>query len=285
VQLADLLHCESLPLQAALLDVHLSGYIGDVVCGTTYDGVVDPTSLMMKLPFSGVSIGWNWDRAIEWCEEAVGALSPSAPRYAIYEHKFTQAIHPIFQSYAPYVRVRAPFTDYALFDFFASLSQGTRAWLYPAWLAKAYPAFFRAIPDQSTGLPVTASAARIVTERGRRGARRVVSAALGRIAPRLSPPPRVRAYHDEHGQWSQPSFRARIEGEILRQGSLCLDVFDRGPLTAAVREFFELGRGPVQFVGALYAFEMYHRDLADHLRTAARAAEKTRAAFAEHATS
>jgi hypothetical protein len=274
VQLADLLHCEALHVQAALFDVHVSGYIGDVVCGTTYDGVVDSPTLLAKLPYSGVPIGWTWERALQWGADTIARLAPSSAKFAVYEHKFPQAIHPIFQSYSPYMRVRSPFTDYALFDFFGRLSDRTRQWLYRAWLTQKYPAFFRSIPDQSTGLTLQAPPAVVALERARRGAVRALSATL-RAAGLPAPRPRVRAYHDEDRRWNMAPCRDRIEGTILRQGSLSAEIFGRPSLAAAVRDFFDRARGPVQVVGALYAFEAYHRDLPAHLRAAARAAERS----------
>src|SRR5437867_3850003 len=84
--IAEPVHCESLHLQPGLFDVHLSGYIGDAICGTTYDGVVDAQTLLAKLPYSGVSIAWTWEQAIDWARVTIAALSPSAAKFAIYEH-------------------------------------------------------------------------------------------------------------------------------------------------------------------------------------------------------
>ena len=271
VQLSDLLHCESLHLQPGLFDVHLSGYIGDVVCGTTYDRVVDAPTLMAKMPYTGVPIGWTWELALAWGAAAIDGLAPSEAKFAIYEHKFSQAIHPIFQSYAPYVRLRTPFTDYALFDFFAARSPQSRERLYRSWLARAYPGLFRWIPDQRTGLPVTAPDAVVTLERYRRGGIRVLSSAL-RTAKISSGRSRVRAYHDEHRRWTMPAIRERIEGVIMRGGSVSADVFGRDALRGTLSDWFDRANGPVQTIGALYAFEAYHRDLPAHLRAAAHAA-------------
>jgi hypothetical protein len=121
---------------------------------------------------------------------------------------------------------------------------------------------------------VLASAGRLAVERARRGVRRGLVTALRR-AGLPSPRPRVRAYQAEHAQWSRHPFRERIERAILRPDSLSAEIFGRERLEAAVRAFFDRGIGPVQFVGALYVFEASHRDLAAHLRAAARAAETT----------
>ncbi|MBZ5555757.1 MAG: hypothetical protein LAO77_00635 [Acidobacteriia bacterium] len=265
IQLVDLMHYEALHLQPELMDVNVSGYIGDVVCGTTYDSIVDAASLLAKLPFSGVEIGWTWDRAIEWAAATIGALAPSDAKYSIYEHKFPQAIHLIFQSYAPYVRVRAPFTDYALFDFFAARSRQARATLYTTWLARKYPAFFRRIPDQRTGMPITAPQWLIALERLRRGGMREIR----RVARALSVPipPRIRAYQDEDRQWAVPAMRRQIEAVILRPESLAAGIFGRDRVARTVADLFDRGIGPVQAIGALYTYEAYHRDLPAYLRS------------------
>jgi asparagine synthase (glutamine-hydrolysing) len=268
MQLSDLLHCESLHLQPGLFDVHLSGYLGDVVCGTTYDSVVDAPTLLEKMPYTGVPIGWSYQRALEWGGAAIGAVAPAQAKFAIYEHKFPQAIHPIFQTYAPYVRLCTPFTDYALFDFFAVRSPRSRERLYRSWLARKYPWLFRWIPDQRTGLPVTAPDAAVTLERYRRGGLRMLSNAL-HTAKIPFGRPRARAYHDEHRRWTMPAIRERIERVVLRDGSVSADVFGRDALQAVLGDWFDGANGPVQVVGALYTFEAYHRDLPAHLRAAA----------------
>ena len=111
-------------------------------------------------------------------------------------------------------------------------------------------------------------------ERLRRGGIRAASKAL-RAVSLPAPRARVRAYQDEHARWNGASFRDRIEGAILRQDSVSAEIFGRAPLTAALRDFFDRGIGPVQFVGALYTFETYHRDLPAHLRAAALSAERS----------
>ncbi len=272
VQLADLLHHESLETQAALIDLHVSGYIGDAVCGTTFDGVVDAPSLLSKMPYSGVPIGWSWELALDWAAGEIARFEPAAAKYILYEHKLPQSIHPIFQAYAPYFGVRSPFTDYALFDFFAATPNAVRRWLYPRWLTRHYPSLFRSIPDQRTGVPAGAPARAIALARARRGATRASAAALRRLGL-PAPPTRIRAYHDEHRHWALPPFRSRIEEAILWRGSLSAEIFGRDALTGVVRDFFDRATGPVQVIGALYAYEVYHRDLAAHLRAAARAAE------------
>lgn len=267
IQLVDLMHCETLHLQVALLDVHLSGYVGDVVCGPTYDGVVDAPTLLAKVPYTGSPIGWSWGRAMEWATDAIRELGPSDAKFAIYEHKFPQAIHAIFQTYAPYVRLRTPFTDYALFDFFAAIPRHTRVRLYRAWLTQKYPSFFRRIPDQRTGLPAAAPAPLVTLERLRRGGMRILRRATG---PNGVAGVRIRAYHDEDTRWRAADIRRRIAATILKPGGLCVDMFGRVRLQRVLDDWFDRGLGPIQVVGALYTYEKYFEGLSDHLRQAAR---------------
>src|SRR5262249_61708315 len=129
-----------------------------------------------------VRTGGTWSAAIAGDAAPLAALPPSAANFAIHEHKFPQAIHLIFQSYSPYVRVRSPFTDYALFDFFERLPRSVRRSLYETWLAHDYPACFGSIPDQRTGLPIGAPPALVALERARRGGMRAVPKALRTVS-------------------------------------------------------------------------------------------------------
>src|SRR5439155_1768213 len=99
-------------------------------------------------PYTGSPIGWPRLRALEWSADAIDSLNGAPAKFAIYEHKFAQAIHRIFQSFAPYVRVRTPFTSYALFELFSSLTRAAKSDLYVDWLVRKYPAYYRWIPDQ-----------------------------------------------------------------------------------------------------------------------------------------
>lgn len=266
MQLGDLMHCESLHRQRELFDVHLSGYIGDVVCGTNHDAIVDAATLLAKLPYSGVAIAWPWERAVAWANEAVEHVKPAAARFAMYEHKFPQAIHLIFQASAPYLRVRTPFTDYQLFDFFSGQPPEVRAVLHCAWLAGTYPQLFSRIADQRTGVPMTAGSLRVAAARGWRGARRAAARAL-RAVGLPAPVPRIRAYHDEETYWSRPDPRRRIEATICRPGSIVAEIFGRPALQKTLENWFDRRIGPVQVIGALYTFEAYFRDLPASLAT------------------
>ena len=273
MQLVDLMHLECLPLQRDLLDVHLSGYIGDAVCGPTFSRACDAASVAAKMPFTGSPLGWSWERAQRWAEEAIGQLGGAAPRFALYEHKLLQSTHPIFQALTPYVRVRRPFLDRALFEFFSSLAPSVKAATYHRMLKTGYPEYFAQIPDQSTGMPILTPRWRVNTARASRAGRRIVQ----RTAARLGVPmrPRLRAYYDDDRVWAQPSVRARIESVVLRNGSLCCGRFGRPLVQKVLTDWFDRSAGPSQVIGALYVFELYHRDLAESLHAARRAAADT----------
>jgi asparagine synthase (glutamine-hydrolysing) len=273
MQLVDLMHLECLPLQRDLLDVHLSGYIGDAVCGPTFSGVCDPTSVAAKMPFTGSPLGWSWDRAQRWAEEAIGQLGGAAPRFALFEHKLPQSTHPIFQALTPYMRVRRPFLDGALFEFFSSLAPSVRALTYHGMLKSKYPEYFVHIPDQSTGMPILTPRWRVNMARASRVGRRIVQRTVAHLGVRMRP--RLRAYIDDHRVWAQPSVRARIESVVLRNGSLCCERFGRALVQKVLTDWFDRAAGPSQVVGALYVFELYHRDLAESLQASRRAMADT----------
>ena len=74
-----------------------------------------------------------------------------------------------------------------------------------------------------------------------------------------------RSYHPDDRFWAKPNERLRIEGTILRNGSISCDIFGRARVESTLRDFFERGAGPVQVIGALYVFEHYHQSVANSL--------------------
>ncbi len=74
IDLTDLMHLEALPLQVALLDVHLSGYIGDAVSGPTFNDVITPGGALRQLPFYGTRLGLDEDAALARVEQCVSTL-------------------------------------------------------------------------------------------------------------------------------------------------------------------------------------------------------------------
>ena len=271
VQLADLMHFETFDRQTSLMDVNVSGYIGDVVCGDTYGNVRDTASLLRWLPYSGVSLAWTLQQAHEWAEAELAALAPGDGRFAIFEHKFPQAIHRIFQALQSRIRVRRPFIDHDVFDFYAGLDAPTRAVVYHGMLKSRYPALFARIPYQKTNAPVLTRPADVQLRRIARFAGRRVRDVMARTG--LVRPAPSRSYHDEERYWREPQVRARIVGTILRRGSISAEIFGRSALASFVDEWFTSFNGPAQSVGALYVFEHYHQTLAarprQHIASAA----------------
>jgi hypothetical protein len=174
----------------------------------------------------------------------------------MFKHKLPQSIHRIFQAYDGPMRLRTPFTDYRLFDLFATIPADVRARVHRRWLLRKYPRSFKWIPNQRTGVPIWIPSALLQVERARRGALRLVARGAYR---------RIRPYQAEQLHWAQPHARARIEATILRPGSIAVDRFGRTLVKAAIDAFLDRGLGPVQVVGSLYAYEAYHRDLPAYL--------------------
>lgn len=266
IQLGDLQHLESLPLQRERLDLHLSGYIGDAVAGPTFNDLAGPEGVLAALPYFGGRLALPWEEALAAAEGMLADLAGAPPRFALFEHKLPQSTNRWTAAYRPYFRVRRPFTDLAFFDFFQGLPPRARGVgrLYERWLAARHPALFARIPQQKTGLPVLASPARLAVERARRLAWRKIQPRLAALG--LPARPRIRAFTADEAMWSAPAARAEIEGTILRSGSLAVELFGRGAVAAVLDDWFRRGAAPAQAVGALYVYEAYHRDLGAFLR-------------------
>jgi len=270
IELVDLMHLETLPLQAELLDLHLSGYIGDAVAGPTFNDVTDAAGVLAALPYYGGRLGMPYDQALARAAALAEDERPAPARFAVFAHKLPQATNRWTAAWRPYFRVRKPFTDYALFDFFQGLPRRVRGEqaLYARWLRRRWPALFARIPNQKTGLPVLASPLRVQAVRARRYAWRKAQPALAALG--LPARPRQRAYSDDERTWREPSVRARIEATIRRPGALCREILGGTAVDAVLTDWFERGAAPAQVVGALYVYEAYHRDLGATIAAARR---------------
>lgn len=270
IQLGDFQHFESLYLQAQLLDVHLSGYIGDAVCGPTFSTCGSPDDVLRNMPFYGLEIGLSRDEAHHRVSELCESVGPASPQFALYESKLPQSTNRWSAGWRGWIRVRRPFVDYEFFDFFMGLPAQYRQDppLYHHWLKDRYPEYFESIPNQKTGMPILTPRWRLQAERGRRYTYRKARSALARLGINL--PPRVRSFTDDEKHWRSPGTAERIEGTILRPNSLALSAFDEKQLRALLANWREGANAPAQAIGALYVFEAYHADLPQCLRHARR---------------
>jgi asparagine synthase (glutamine-hydrolysing) len=274
VDLTDLGHLETLPLQVSAMDLHLSGYIGDAVAGPTFNDVTDAGAVVAALPYYGGTLGMPYDRAIELGEEMVRSLDGAAARFALFEHKLPQSTNRWCAAWRHWIPVRRPFTDYAFFEFFQGLPRESRGKerLYEKMLRARYPRFFARIPNQKTGLPILSPRWRVQAERARRFAWRSLQPSLLRVTSRARA--RIRSYTDDASAWSEPACRKRITDTILRDGSIACEVFGRQPVQSVVDDYFERQAAPTQVIGSLYSFESYHSSVDAHLAAARRRAEE-----------
>ena len=267
MDLVDLMHAETLGKLQSAFDVYLSGYIGDVVAGSTWHFDERPEDLLATLPYYGGTLAIPYERATALAKEII-RRTPGAPRFAVYEHKASQSTNRITAAARPYVTVRRPFVDYRFFEACQRVPSAWRArhaWR-EQWLVSTYPELFARIPNQQTGVPAGASRARWHLARvARFGWRRLLRTARAAGIPVVVPD---RTYHPDERFWSAPSQRAQIEETILRTGSISGEVFGRSHLEHTVRDFFERAASPVQVIGALYVFERYHQGLAASLEDA-----------------
>jgi hypothetical protein len=263
IDLADLMHVDTLPLQAAQLDVHLSGYIGDAVSGPTFNAARTADDVALQLPFYGLPIGYDFPRAREIAQTLIDGVAPAPARFALFEHKLPQSTNRWTAAWRSAIRVRKPFVDYELFDFCQSLPDAVRERrVHERWLRTTYPALFARLPNEKTGAPAFAPAWRVHLARAVRRATRPRGAAGGLV------PPRWPTYHPDEFFWRQPAAHDRIASTILRADSIAAAVFGRDALSRLIEDWRTRAAAPVQAIGALYCYECYHRDLAAHLRAA-----------------
>jgi asparagine synthase (glutamine-hydrolysing) len=269
VQLGDLMHLECLPLQRALIDVHLSGYIGDAVAGQTFADVQRIDDAAVAMPYYETAIGLGWPAALDHLRSATADPAWLTSRFALFEHKLPQSTSRWSHAWRAWgLRVRRPFTDYAFFDWCQSLPADLRGpkRVYERWLRAAYPALFARIPNHKTGAPVLASRMQLAQARGGRAVRRSWIATARRLG--LPHTPWSRAFHDDVGRWRQADVRQRIEHAVLAGDGTAMSLWPARDLAALVGAWFDRGEGPTQVIGALYVFERYQRDLPAHLRRA-----------------
>jgi hypothetical protein len=264
IDLSDLMHLESLPLQREHFDVHMSGFIGDAVSGPTFAAVRSPEDVLMKLPWYGASLSLPYDTALTRARELVSSLNGAPARFALLEHKVPQSTNRWTAAWRPWLRVRKPFIDYAFFDLCQGLPVEVRleGRLHERWLRKSYPACFASIPNQKTGVPVLAPEWRVQAARLQRGARKRL---LPLIPAPWRPAARIRSYHDDGLMWRKPDTAAALTDAILRPGAIGAEVFGRAQVTELLNSWKSTGSAPAQVIGALYVYETYHAQLGRHL--------------------
>jgi len=267
IQLGDLMHLETLPLQARLLDTHLSGYIGDAVIGPTFNHVQSYDQALHSMPYYGERFGISESQGVERMRQLGSELGGAPLRFLLFNHKLPQSTNRWTAAWRPWFRGRKPFTDYALFDFAQGLdvSMRTDKAIYEHWLVSRYPKLFRTIPNQKTGMPILTPRWRVQIERAQRYSwRKFFRPALNRL--RIPAKPRLRYYTDDERFWSEPGARRKIERTILRDGSIAREMFGEKSVRDFLADWFERGTASTQAVGAMYVYEAYHRNLAGFLR-------------------
>jgi asparagine synthase (glutamine-hydrolysing) len=274
IDLHDLMHVESVGLQRALFDTHWTGYVGDAVCGPTFCSVTTSEAALLAAPYYGTEISLPYETALERMSSHAHHLEPASPRFTLFEHKLAQSTNRWTAAWRPYLRVRKPFLDYDLFEFWQALSADVRTdgRLYEHWLVARYPHLFARIPYQRTGVPVLAAGWRVKTARWHRGL-------VGRVARGLPSgwiAPRIRAYADDDRMWRVPAVRSRLVDIITRPTSRSAEIFGRDRLESLVARWTARAAAPAQVIGALVVFETYHAGLSAHLAAARAEARRVR---------
>jgi asparagine synthase (glutamine-hydrolysing) len=267
IALGDLMHVDTVHVQAEEMHVHLSGYIGDAICGPTFADIASVDDLYRTLPYYGTGLGMSGGEAHERLLSLVAELEGAHVRFVVYDNKLPQSTNRWTAAWRPWIRVRKPFLDYELVDFWLGIPNRLRGEerLYERFLVTCYPRLFEKIPNQRTGVPVLAPTWHLHSARVKRLFQRKLRALMGL-------PVQPRSYHDDRGR-SRGAIQAQIEETILRRGSLCCEILGREKVSAVVRAWFDHNRAPAQVIGALYVYERYHQDLPSLLRAAGRGSE------------
>ncbi len=245
IDLHDLKYMETVRQQRSLMDVHLSGYIGDAVAGPTFNNVATPVDILHSMPFYDTPLGLGYRKALDLMEDVFSDLKDAPPRFALFDHKLQQSTNHWISAMRPWVTVRKPFTDYAFFDFFQGLPAEVRGKvrLYERWLRSAYPKCFSSIPNQKTGVPIGTPRWIWQLERARRFSwRKVLTAASKHGMPFQ---PRVRNYTADEIFFRTDETKSRVIEILLRPGALCVQLFGSDAVTTIVNRWFANADVPV----------------------------------------
>jgi hypothetical protein len=265
INYVDLMHAEVLPQLRQRMDLYLSGYIGDLVSGSTYLKIDTADELLRAMPYYGGTLGMPLADATSIAEELI-SQTPGGGHFVSYEHKLPQAINRITAMARPWVRVRRPFVDYGFWSQAYRVPPALRAnhqW-HEHWLRTTYPALFACIPNQRTAVPPGSSPLRFqVTRAARYGVRRALTLARKTGLPVTVP---ERGFHPDWPAWRAPDVRDQITATILRPDSISADIFGRDRVAETLQAYFERDAAPTQVIGALFVFEHYHQTLPALLR-------------------
>ncbi|KKI98513.1 asparagine synthetase B family protein [Prochlorothrix hollandica] len=259
VDFSNLLHWETLPLQEMLFDGHISGFIGDVIGGGSWDEVKDVKSFLNRLPFYDTNLGIDSAKAKEGVDSILKNTTDRKIKYVFYEAKVSQQTNLLFQ--APYnrIKVRKPFVDYQLFDFFESLSDEVRKLLYPTMLKSKYPSLYQHIPNQKTGMPILTPSWKLNIERARRLIYRKTQPSLKKLG--FNCEPRARLFLDDYKAVNIGDTKHKIRELLLSNDSIVKEVLDQERLEKFISAWLDFGNAPTNAIGAMISFEVFHQEI------------------------
>ena len=264
VDFGNLMHTEVIDLLHSNGDAVLHGYIGDFVCGPTFQDCRSVDDLVAQSPYYGGSLAWAWS---EYAERLEAARPPGDfdRRFLHCEQKLVSQTNALFASIHHAAPLRRPFVDHQFFDFWQSLPLEHRdGRTYRSWLSAEHSRVFVDVPWQKTGLPISASQWRLKIERGRRYAMRKLKASLERWGVRASK--RQRQFFDDETAMRVPEARDLVERTVLGSDAIAANAWNRRALEDLIEQWHERAAAPVQQIGAILSFEYYHRELPELLR-------------------
>jgi asparagine synthase (glutamine-hydrolysing) len=235
---------------ATLMDVELSGHLGDAVMGGT--GLNKPLEWAVQtVPFWPSPIGISFASARERIEKDV-RQQPSAFAW-MFENKWRRAINGWPHVAVNTIDVRKPFLDYALLDFCAGLPAADRqAWPQRELLRRFYPSL-ATVPWQKTGVAPNRGGLVVAAMRGVRTAYRTTRRIAARAGYGMSP--WVRNACDVNQWCADPQIRASVEQTVTDSAALVREVFDVSAIRETIVDAFDRRTVPVEVPLNLYRAE------------------------------
>jgi len=248
---------------ADIIDVELSGYLGDAVMGGT--GLNQPIEWAVQaVPYWASPIALSFDTARERVEREA-AKQPSAFAW-MFENKWRRAINGWPHVAVNTIEVRKPFLDYALLDFCAGLPEEDRkAWPQRELLRRFYPVLAN-VPWQKTGVAPTRGRLAIAGMRGVRTAYRTAHRVAARAGYAMQP--WVRNACDVNRWCEDPQIRSAVERTVTAPSALVREGFDLAAIRETLAGAFERHDLPVEVPFNLYRAEHVLRRLRQVASTA-----------------
>lgn len=153
----DLHGIEAASLFSKICNVHLHGFLGDATIGGSYLGSSDPSSYLIQKMYIHSPLGLEKDAAVNYLLELYGKYRCPLDRFLITQ-RGRRFINTGLIMMSAFLEARLPFFDKEFLSYALSIPENMRreSQIYNKMLVHGFSAYYRDIPWQKTGLPITA---------------------------------------------------------------------------------------------------------------------------------